>query len=232
MWESAKPSVAAIVGSFRPDNTPHQGREVRGSAFLVSRSDPPILLTCVHVVADEHMNVHPELSLACNFSMRPDVQHLAEARVEDLNSDLDLAIVGGGVEVQGEPVTFAARDPLVAGSPVASIGFPVQHEPMFDVHGGGSAEVELRLATGFVSSNDRFVRLGDTPYTLPHYELNMFAYPGISGAPLFDLQGRVLGRVRGTLTDDSVVAAYSYAVRTAEVLEWLDKRGVRYAVEA
>jgi hypothetical protein len=55
----------------------------------------------------------------------------------------------------------------------------------------------------------------------------MFGYPGVSGAPLFDTSGHVVGLMRGTrLHNGEAVAAYAYADRLHDILRFLRESGV------
>ncbi len=56
----------------------------------------------------------------------------------------------------------------------------------------------------------------------------MLAYGGISGGPLFNLDGIVVGMNRGSASVGDQVVAYSFALRNLEVCELLDAKGVSY----
>jgi S1-C subfamily serine protease len=149
-----------------------------------------------------------------------------------LEPGLDLAILDASPAAAiGKVMTFSDKAPLQAGTAIASLGFPIPQAPVL-TETGGRLSINLRLATGFISSPDyRGLFFQDAPWTTPdlqHYELNMFSYGGISGGPLFNLDGKIIGVVRGSLQYNQQVAAYTYSLRNEEVLEFLESKGVPY----
>jgi hypothetical protein len=108
---------------------------------------------------------------------------------------------------------------------IASLGFPIPETPKF-TESRGNLRINLRLAAGFISANEfsGFVAQDYDwpPHDLLHYELYMLSYRGISGGPLFNIDGQVVGLIRGGQE------AYTYALRNSEVLQLLESNGVTY----
>lgn len=228
MWENAcevtKHSVYAIVRKLQVEG--HTVWHTAGSAFLIGHKPFPTFLTNAHVVADEQPKVHPDLALV---ALRPAA--VLGLRVRELIPKLDLAVLDGSLqEPPGKPVVFARKEPLPAGRAIAGFGFPIPAGPVLK-GGRGHLTVERRLATGYVSSPETAARFEDaswTPDDLLHYELNMLAYPGISGGPIVDVSGNVVGVNRGSRIHGQQVAAYSYALRNQEILTYLEEKGIPY----
>jgi S1-C subfamily serine protease len=230
-WESAiermKHGVHAVIskGIFK-------GRPAwmtLGTAFLISLDPHPTLTTNAHVVADITLSIRQELALGV-FAYPSAAA--AGLRVRMLEPGLDLAILDASPEAAiGKVMTFSDKAPLPAGTAIASLGFPIPQAPVL-TETGGRLSINLRLATGFTSSPDyRGLFFQDAPWTTPdlqHYELNMLSYGGISGGPLFNLDGKIIGVVRGGLQYNQQVAAYTYSLRNGEVLEFLESKGVPY----
>jgi Trypsin-like peptidase domain len=227
MWEHAcrivKPSVAGVCRSYFVKGSAPKRFKLSGSAFVITRVPFPVLLTCAHVVTDGLGHPYNDLVFACNFDAEG--PHQSSCRILNLNLDEDLALLEGGPEIRGPAITFNDGPLLPMGSAVAAIGFPLQSRPEISVDGSGSQSIDIRLAVGVVSGNNAFVRLPQTPHTvldLKHYELNLSAYGGISGGPLFSQDGQIVGVMRGTKFDDhQTSSAYSWANRTPEIISYV-----------
>lgn len=230
MWERAcevtKHSVHAVLRKVQV-----KGRDVWftvGTAFLIGREPPPTLLTNAHVVADKELSIHPDLALA--VFLQPEAA-VAGLRVRQLVPELDLAVLDGGMEAsRGTPVVFGEKEPMPPGRAVAALGFPIPAKPVLHDK-GGNLRASRRLATGYVSGPEITVRFENAPWTLEglfHYETYMLSYPGASGGPLLNVDGKVVGVNRGSLPHNQQVAAYSFALRNKEVLTYLDEHGIPY----
>jgi S1-C subfamily serine protease len=132
---------------------------------------------------------------------------VAKLKLRDLTKEMDLAIIEASPEAAAvPPVTFAPRDVLPIGAAVAATGFPIPDLPILDPSKGvGQLLISRRLATGYVSNYAAEGKTNDWPFvpdTLYHYETNMLTYGGISGGPVFDFNGRVVGLHRGGRTHE------------------------------
>jgi len=145
--------------------------------------------------------------------------------------ELDLAVLRAGSEAaRAKPIVFAGRGLLPPGRPVAGLGFPTPDRPVMHTT-GGQLTVSRRLATGYISG-EVTARFEDAPWTaedLPHYEVNMLSYPGLSGSPLLDVEGRVVGVNRGIRRHGQQIAAYSFSLRNQEVCRLLEERGMPFS---
>jgi S1-C subfamily serine protease len=194
-----------------------------GTAFLISLNPYPILITNAHVVADKTRNLRQGLALTVFGYPSAAVAGL---RVQVFAPELDLAVLRASPEAAiGKVVTFSNKVPLPRGAAIASLGFPIPETPKF-TESRGNLRINLRLAAGFISANEfsGFVAQDYDwpPHDLLHYELYMLSYRGISGGPLFNIDGQVVGLIRGGQE------AYTYALRNSEVLQLLESNGVTY----
>lgn len=235
MWERAcgrlEGSVHAVITKSLCE---HEGISVPcwytiGTAFAISLEPIPTFLTNAHVVTDDDGIVREDLALVL---FPPPGKGIADASVRILEKELDVAVLEGCEEAKRvKPVTFSGNAVEPMGVPVASLGFPIPDLPTTTASGEGSLRLNRRLATGFLSNVNHFEQFPDFPWArsdLPHYELNMLAYGGISGGPLFNLDGIVVGMNRGSASVGGQVVAYSFALRNMEVCELLDAKGVSY----
>jgi hypothetical protein len=54
----------------------------------------------------------------------------------------------------------------------------------------------------------------------------MLSYPGLSGSPVFDIEGRVIGINRGSALFLHNIASYAYAIQSPEIIECLGKNHI------
>ena len=237
MWESA---CARVTNSAAGLVTPHIRKDesvvwrVAGSAFMVARQPQPTFLTCAHVLLDGHQRARGRFKAATGFGALGSHPVVPDLTILAVKSEIDATLFQVDADVRCTPVVFASVPQMATGMAVAALGCPLPSEYESVGGGVGSLAVELRLAVGWVSSIGSYVRFPATLYTSPdllHHEINTLGYPGISGAPLFNLEGTVVGMMRGTKLDKGqVVAPYSYANRLAELLDFLNESGIPYAV--
>ncbi|MGB7934338.1 MAG: serine protease [Gammaproteobacteria bacterium] len=236
MWQNAvkinEVSVGALIRECKGKRGEYSWRTV-GTAFRIKSLPHPTFLTCAHVLVNGHGIEIGKHALVSGFPFISSNQPMiAGVRIEKISLDIDAAIFICGNEASGTPIQGMNNTILPRGTPVASIGFPIPAKPI-KTEKGGHFSVNQRFAAGFISSHESHARLVDTPYTrldLLHYEMNMFCYPGLSGAPLFNLDGLVVGMVRGTALMENektspVVVNYSFADRSDELLEFLAGAG-------
>ena len=237
MWQSPCAVVSRSVAIILQQKTNSAGKpEVRvlGTAFLIANDPMPTFLTCAHVMLDGHQR--PRGTCVVAFGNAAGGPVITEAVVDQVAPELDAMTFVARSSAAGSAVTFNPRPAAPMGAPVAVIGAPLPEAPTVYADGNSSLDIQLRLSAGWVSSSEAMVRLPDTLYTNPelrHYELNLHAFPGISGGPVFDSGGQVIGMVRGTrLAPGKVVAPYAYADRTSELLRFLTQRNRPFMVSA
>lgn len=234
MWEVGcrrlEGSVHAVLRQYQEDG--RRRYETQGTAFAINiRRDAQLLfLTNAHVVSTPNGERIPDADLA--LVLHAPSSSVAGAAIRNYDADLDIAVLVASVDaLTAKAVTFAGTSLLPRGTPVAAIGCALPLPSIPSETGGGNLLSQLRLATGYVSVGDQSDQAAGSSSIfaeLPQYELNMLSYPGLSGSPVFDVEGRVVGINRGTLVFNQQVAAYAYARRNQEVLAKLDEWGVPY----
>jgi len=163
----------------------HEGGTVAtGTAFGVDASGR--MVTSRHVVLGER-ELRAPVRLAVQFSDSPQV---FPARLLAASSDWDLALLQVDNVQGGIPVIAGWNlrpDTLPAGTPVASLGFPLGGE----TPSGSQAEGGRALARPLLSGGILIERRGAA------LEFEGYGEPGGSGSPLFDRDGRVLAILFG-----------------------------------
>ena len=231
MWQQAcaglDRSVHAVITQVPATSAVPMHWRTLGTAFAIDHEHNPTFLTNAHVVINAQGQPRTDLALAILGNSGA----IAGASVRILELGLDLAVVEASTEAaQAVPVTFASRTPPKVGTSVASLGFPIP-EAAIHTPTGGQLSIRRKFAQGALSNPLIPCVIPTYPWApadLYHYELNMLYYPGISGGPLFDIQGRVLGVNRGSANIGSQIASYAFALRNAEVLDLLDTHHIKY----
>jgi len=203
--------------------------KVSGACFAVAKDPLPIFLSCAHVLLDGHHRAEHPLLLSTGFG-QPGSHPPRGVTILAVKPEIDAVLFRAMGEVHCKTVAFANSTDVANGLSVAALGCPLPSATEWFVAGAdglatGQLSVQLRLAAGWMSQDSAHARLPETLYTSPdllHYELNMLGYPGISGGPLFNVSGEVIGMMRGTkLHAGQQVAPYAYADRLNEISEFL-----------
>lgn len=234
MWQDACESINQSVAVIVRKTVDKKGDDVWrtvGTAFQISNKPLPTFLTCAHVLLDGHGRDRWEHVLISGFGTTRCLP--AGIRIEHTSLELDAVVFVSGNEANCKSVSGFSSTVLTMGNPVAAIGFPLPKQPEL-YEKSGSLHVNMRFSAGYISSHEASARLDKTLYTLldlKHYEMNMFCYPGLSGGPLFDLEANIVGMVRGTALvtgnhEWSTAAAYSYADRSVEIIDFLNPLGL------
>lgn len=228
MWQKAcelvKPSIAVIIRKTVNDDR-LTWRTV-GTAFQISDYPQPTFMTCAHVLVNGHGKENFEHAIFSSFGKTDGSSR--GIKITHISLDLDIAIFVSDEGAKCKNILGFSDSVLEMGTSIAAIGFPNPKSPELFDQSGGRLQLRMRFSAGYISSNDTTIRLPQTLYTLldlKHYEMNMFSYPGLSGAPVFDLEGNIFGMVRGTdLTEVgqqySTASCYSYANRSIELYEY------------
>lgn len=250
LWESV-----ALVASSRVAEVHGQTIRFPiplGSAFRLGGGEHPLFLTAMHVLAEKDLPFEPlegevaidenggdvrqfagvethreELGLVSKTGkiQRGDVAPVsAGVEVRETDEDRDLALLAAspsGAEL--EPVQFAGDDWVETGVPTAALGYPLQEGPELGHQGGGQMTIKRRFAGGWMSGMSS--QEAPSGEEFPHYEVDIRAYPGVSGAPLFNTAGQVIGLMRRTKMHGTA-AVYGYAVRNDEIFSTLDEWGI------
>jgi S1-C subfamily serine protease len=237
MWRTAYKKILYSVHAVLLE-TPKSGTQPKywqtiGTSFSIKGKPNPLLITNAHVVCNENGIPYNEKHLALAAIMPEGKAGVAGVGIRFIEKSLDIAVF----EVSKEaldivPATFAKPAVLEIGTAVASVGFPIPPKPKLRL-GGGSLTIIKRLATGFISTHDMKPEFDRESSELKHYEINMLSYPGLSGAPVFDIKGLVIGINRGNiLISRDNFAAYAYAIRGPEIIEYLEKNNIKIEINS
>lgn len=179
--QAANRRAVALLFVERPDGT-----VTTGTAFAVDAKG--ILLTSRHVVLGEGGDTRPS-RIAVQFA---DSRQVWQARLIAASTEWDLAavrvegIVGDVPTVRGLNLQ---PDTLVAGTPVASLGFPLG--------GDTAAPGETRALARPLPSAGILTGTGLRPL-----EFQGYGEPGASGSPVFGGDGIVVGILFGGRRED------------------------------
>ncbi|MGA2587155.1 MAG: serine protease [Candidatus Aminicenantales bacterium] len=235
MWRTAYKKIsysvhAVILETPKSGTQPKYWRTI-GTSFSIKGKPNPLLITNAHVVCNENGIPYDEKHLALAAFMPESKAGVAGVGIRFIEKSLDISVFEVSKEaVDIVPATFAKPAVLEIGAAVASVGFPIPHQPILRP-GGGSLTITKRLATGFISANDMKPEFDRESAELTHYEINMLSYPGLSGAPVFDVNGFVIGMNHGSiLTSGGNVAAYAYAIRGPEIIAYLERNNIKIEI--
>lgn len=223
--ERARPAVVAI-GTFEPLRAPQH--ELIGTGFVVG--DGRHALTNHHVAAVAIDGTDPvALVVMLGRGRNPDVRP-ARVVASDRFHDLALLAFDGA---PGPALPLAADTPVREGQPVALIGYPIGAVlGLYPSTNAGIVSsispIALPTASAQTLTAEQIRRLRE-PFEV--YQLDVIAYPGNSGSPVFELDGGgVIGVVNsvlarrakeGLLKDPSAI---TYAIPIDHAVRLLDAR--------
>jgi S1-C subfamily serine protease len=230
MVARVKPSIV-LVGTLSPTDSPRF--QFRGTGFAVG--DGKHIITSAHVLPD--LLAAPTTGGVRSHAiqvLRNGQWSAQTVRVKVSNAMYDLAVL----EVDGPaliPLSLDERStPVAEGSDIAIVGFPLGTALGYShvSHRGVLAavtDVAPLAQTGGSLTARAVQQLRAGNFTI--LQLDVTAFPGNSGGPVFDLEtGRVIGvlamgLIKGTKESAiSVPTGISFAVPVARVIE-LMKRG-------
>jgi S1-C subfamily serine protease len=210
-----------------------------GTSFAIKRKPNPLFITNAHVICSNNGEPYNNKNLAFVAHHSSEKPIICGIDIKFIDKTLDIAVFEASKEGEDiSPVIFAEPTVLQIGASVASIGFPIPENPKLTPT-GGQLSTNRRLATGFISSNECLSNFGILTKELKHYEINMFSYPGLSGAPVFNIDGFVVGINCGNLSYieqvgsslySQHVTAYAYAIRGHEIIMCMEKNGIEIEV--
>ena len=226
MWKTAcartEGAVHPVIGrhTFRRGSKTYDVQRPFGSCFSLNSHGQ--FLTNAHVVLDDRGRQREGLCVAVFVASPEPVVEFTAVKVGPRDSEFDLAILDTQTETAALPVTFADASQLPMGTSLATLGFPIPADLDVDLDQGYlETRVTRRLSAGFLSGTEELVLLEPSTTAQPLYELNLLSYPGNSGGPTLDLDGRVVGVNRGTRVFQGAVAAFAWSIRNQEVLMFL-----------
>lgn len=140
----------------------------------------------------------------------------SSAELIDTNEDADLALVRS--RPGSRIVLLSSRAELEIGMDVTSFGFPLPSLLSTDgVMGFG----QINAMRGALNDSEKM-------------QLNIPAYPGSSGSPVFDKQGHVVGMITGRINrqllsqeDQHFVDSITFAAKLSGIRNLLRRHGVR-----
>lgn len=237
MWRAAYKKIlysvhAVLLETPRSATQPRYWQTI-GTSFAIKGRPNPLLITNAHVVCAPNGTPYDQKRLALAAMMPENKARVAGVAIISIAKNIDIAVLEASKEALDiVPAAFAQPVVLDIGTSVASVGFPIPPAPKLRP-GGGSLDVIKRLATGYISSCDTKPEFDQETTGLKHYEINMLSYPGLSGAPVFDINGSVVGMNRGNIAfGEGNVAAYAYAIRGIEIIEYLGRNNIKIEISS
>jgi S1-C subfamily serine protease len=116
------------------------------------------------------------------------------------------------------------------GTPVATIGYGLPEGGIVDTTGAQVKTrftVRRRFTAGYASTYQTLVA-GDPSTNV--LEVDLFLFPGVSGGPTFDREGRVLGVNRGGWELRAETTSYGHVIPRFVVGQFLEAAGYRNRV--
>ncbi len=215
---AVRPSVHSVWGSRAVLGGERTAFAPLGTAFAITRGGA--LLTGAHVVADRDGSPVGRLHVL----VQGDSALLYPAAVAALDTLRDLALLDIA-DTTLVPVRWAERR-APTGAPVATLGYGLPEGGIVDTSRSAvktEFTVVQRFSAGYASAY-RTPRPGDPSSNV--FEVDLFLFPGVSGGPTFDLDGRVLGVNRATRLRDGSPTSYGHVTPRLVVGQFLSGPGV------
>jgi S1-C subfamily serine protease len=185
-------AVAAISQSIFPIFYVHQADRlagVCGTGFLVGRDG--LFLTSDHVMASP-----PAGSTLYFYGRTPDEVCEPAVELEHVLSDASQDLYLGRVSLDHLPPAELSDEPVRPGDSVCLSGYPLA-DVQVGPHGGLRGSVRRHWQPTFVVDAMEVVIQGRT---YGGYIVEHSCYPGMSGAPVFDMAGKIRGLIGANLT--------------------------------
>lgn len=224
--ERVRPSVHSVWGS-----KPALGGELTafgpvGTAFAVSSRG--LLLTGAHVIARTDGVLVPRLHVLVQTDTGA-VLHPATVVSRDMARDLALLEVADTTLV---PVRWGVGTTPM-GAAVATIGYGLPEGGVVDTAQSEvlSRYTVFRRFTAGYSSGYRTLEAGDPSTNI--LEVDMFLFPGVSGGPMFDRDGNVLGVNQGQHRyRDGGPTSYGRVIPRLVVGQFLELHGTQAGLDS
>lgn len=223
--ERVRPSVHSVWGSKRALGGALSAFAPVGTAFAIGRDR---LLTNAHVVVRPDSSPVPRLHVLVQTDSG---STLMEARIVALDVGRDLALLAVP-DTMLRPVLWSdGMAPM--GMPLATIGYGLPEGGVVDTT---DMEVKTeytvfrRFSAGYSSGYRTLVPNDPSSNVL---EVDLFIFPGVSGSPTFDREGRVLGVAMGyrQFGNDSPTS-YGRVVPRLVVRQFIDLNGAAAGVDS
>lgn len=187
-----------------------------GSGFLIAAG---ILATVAHALHLEGIPTHPIhtnlASLHCDSVGRSAFQSCS-LLLEDVDRDIALLRIPD----QHADVVTLRTERLAVGSPCGSVGFPLSG-PNVQTRG---MDVFERFQGAYVSAHRPATIEGGL--TTMFYETDSLTYPGSSGCPMFDEEGRVFAMQKASFNCGQARTSISLSIPTEEIVAFAQRAGI------
>lgn len=230
-WVAAAAAVRGSVHSVWASRPALEGLTAFapvGTGFVVAvDSVGASVLTNAHVVSETDGTPFRRLSVLVQADTG---SVLYDARVMALDWERDLALLAIPDTTLVAVRWVAARVPM--GTPLATVGYGLPEGGIVDTTG---AQVTTRFTvsqrfTAGHSSAYRTLTPGDPSTNI--LELDLFLFPGVSGAPTFTRAGEVVGVNRGGRTLGNGATSYGQAIPVLVVRQFLEAAGYGGSAES
>lgn len=184
-------AVGLVIVRFPDDSV------FTGTGFVVASDDAGAwLLTNRHVVRRENGAMAAEIGIVFNHSAQE-----FKGELVTIHASADLALIHVAVRGGVAPVSGIQAGNVAAGSPVATIGFPLG----LDLAGGGDWRKLGVAATVSVATVSR---------TLPDLiQLDGYGATGASGSPIFNKAGKVVAVLYGGERESAGRIVYTVPIK-------------------
>lgn len=220
-----KPSVIG-VGTYDPLGSPRGN--LLGTGFLVAKGRH--VVTAFHLASPDTpgavTSTSPQLAVFMGLGQRAEIRLATRVRAD---AQHDLAVL----EIEGAPgasLRLGPQDLPDEGMAIAIMGYPIGNtlglHPL--THAGIVASVSPVALPHPDAASLSAERIRHLRQPFPVILLDLIAYPGNSGSPVFDHDGQVRGVVSGvylrSIREGAVSApsAITYAIPVAHVLPLLE----------
>jgi serine protease Do len=187
LYRQIHPSVVFLTMKAPSDDPKMHGKidDAYGSAFVVASGDwGTRIITAKHVIDDAH-NLRARIG---------DAERAQTVRIVAQDDREDLALLEVSAIRNAAVVKFDNSNAVVPGEPIGLLGYPIP-DAFIDEGLGTTAS----FYTGHVAS----VRDVGTPDET--IELDLPVIPGESGAPVFTLDGRVIGMAESRFEEEHAI---------------------------
>ena len=189
------------------------GHEITGTAFCIDRSG--LFVTNAHVV-EKPFEAKGRLRLVIDAGL--ETQRIIAAKLRRVDDYLDLALLEVEADPGVEPLELGKNQTLIETASVQAFGFPFGRTPTGGNPGYPNCSVVSGKITGLHGPRER----------LDGVQFDGQLNPGMSGGPVLDASGRVIGVSRATIPGQ----ATNLAIPVGRLSEFLASLGISFNPQA